>query len=74
MLSPEQFVCGVLPFGATTVICHPHEIAKVAGLAGIKYFLEETEDLPVRFCHGSILCSPLITWKPQILFSTKKVL
>lgn len=44
MLSPRQFVRTVLPHGTTTVICDPHEIANVAGVAGIDYFLEESED------------------------------
>ena len=47
MLSPERFVSAVLPFGTTTVVCDPHEIANVAGLAGISYILDETEGLPV---------------------------
>jgi adenine deaminase len=58
MLSPDQFVYAVLPFGTTTVVCDPHEIANVAGLAGISYILEETKDLPVAVFVMAPSCVP----------------
>ena len=58
MLSPDQFVYAVLPFGTTTVVCDPHEIANVAGLAGIFYILEETRDLPVAVFVMAPSCVP----------------
>jgi adenine deaminase len=58
MLSPEQFVYAVLPFGTTTVVCDPHEIANVAGLAGINYILNETKDLPVTVFVMAPSCVP----------------
>lgn len=45
MLSPAQFVQTVIAHGTTTVVCDPHEIANVAGLAGIEFLLEESEGL-----------------------------
>ncbi len=44
MLSPSEFAKTVLPHGTTTVICDPHEIANVAGIEGINYFLEESRN------------------------------
>lgn len=38
-ITPYEFDRCVLPRGVTTAICDPHEIANVAGLAGIQYFL-----------------------------------
>jgi len=58
MLSPEQFVYAVLPSGTTTVVCDPHEIANVAGLAGINYILNETKDLPVAVFVMAPSCVP----------------
>jgi adenine deaminase len=58
MLSPEQFVYAVLPSGTTTVVCDPHEIANVAGMAGITYMLEETKDLPVTVYVMAPSCVP----------------
>lgn len=41
MLTPEQFSRILLPHGVTTVITDPHEIANVAGTAGLSYMLDE---------------------------------
>jgi len=38
-VTPHEFDRCVTPRGVTTVICDPHEIANVCGLAGIHYFL-----------------------------------
>ena len=47
MVSPSQFAKAVLPRGVTTIIADPHEIANVKGMDGIKYILDESEDLPL---------------------------
>ncbi|WP_333830971.1 adenine deaminase [Pararhodobacter sp.] len=39
-ITPFEFDRCVAPRGVTTAICDPHEIANVAGLAGIGYFLD----------------------------------
>ena len=39
LVTPQEFDRCVCPRGVTTAICDPHEIANVAGLAGIRYFL-----------------------------------
>ena len=39
-ITPFEFDRCVAPRGVTTAICDPHEIANVAGLPGIAYFLE----------------------------------
>ena len=40
LVTPFEFDRCVTPHGVTTAICDPHEIANVAGLVGIGYFLE----------------------------------
>jgi len=40
MVTPYEFDRCVGPRGVTTAICDPHEIANVAGLEGIRYFLD----------------------------------
>lgn len=45
MVSPKEFERAVLPHGTTAVITDPHEIANVAGEAGIQYMMKATEDL-----------------------------
>ena len=47
-LVPARFANIVLPFGTTTVIADPHEIANVLGLEGIRYLLEATRRLPLN--------------------------
>lgn len=45
MVTPGQFSKAILPSGTTSIIADPHEIANVKGLDGIKYILEESENL-----------------------------
>ena len=40
MLSPTQFARAVASRGTTTAIADPHEIANVAGLAGVRYMID----------------------------------
>lgn len=47
-VTPGQFARAVLPRGVTTIIADPHEIANVKGIEGIRYILEESEDLPLE--------------------------
>ncbi|MET3611804.1 adenine deaminase [Rhizobium aquaticum] len=39
LVTPHEFDRCVLPYGVTTVICDPHEIANVLGTEGIEFFL-----------------------------------
>ena len=45
-LVPHEFGRVVLSHGVTTVIADPHEIANVAGLAGIDFMLEDAQYAP----------------------------
>ena len=47
LLRPREFARAVVPRGVTTVITNPHEIANVLGFAGIRFMLEDAEDLPL---------------------------
>ncbi|NBB50209.1 adenine deaminase [Rhizobium sp. CRIBSB] len=44
LVTPHEFDRCVLPYGVTTVICDPHEIANVLGTEGIQFFLESAEE------------------------------
>ncbi len=48
MLSIPEFARNVLPYGTTAVVADPHEIANVLGVAGIRYILESSNDLPLH--------------------------
>ena len=47
MVTPSQFAKAIVPRGTTTIIADPHEIANVKGIDGIKYVLEDSENLPL---------------------------
>lgn len=48
MMIPEEFARAVLPWGTTTVITDPHEIANVMGIEGVKFMLENSRHTPLR--------------------------
>lgn len=58
MLTPYPFARAVLPRGTTTVVCDPHEIANVAGTAGIRYMLDASEGLPLTVYVNLPSCVP----------------
>src|SRR5882724_5558911 len=45
---PAQFAMAVVPRGVTTVIADPHEIANVAGAAGVRFMADTSRRLPLR--------------------------
>ena len=51
MTSPEEFERAVVPHGTIAVITDPHEIANVAGTAGIRFMMQSAQklDLDVYF-------------------------
>ncbi len=58
MVSPPQFARAVVPHGVTTAITDPHEIANVAGAAGIRYMVEASENLPLTIFINLPSCVP----------------
>ena len=61
MLSPIEFAKAVLPWGTTTVFIDPHEIGSVLGIKGIKFFIEQTNDLPLKVFITVPSCVPPVT-------------
>ncbi len=47
MVTPSEFSRLVAPWGVTTVIADPHEIANVAGENGLKFMLEDSKNSPI---------------------------
>lgn len=47
MVTPAEFARAVMPRGTTTIIADPHEIANVKGIAGIKYIIDGSENIPL---------------------------
>lgn len=58
LLSPEGFAEAVVPRGTTAVIADPHEIANVLGLAGVRYMLRASRNLPLDCYFMASSCVP----------------
>ena len=58
LLTPEHFDECILPYGVTTVISDPHEIANVIGAEGIRYFLDSAETLVMDLFVNLSSCVP----------------
>ncbi|HEV7524898.1 MAG TPA: adenine deaminase C-terminal domain-containing protein [Acidimicrobiia bacterium] len=58
MLTPGGYTEAVLPRGTTTVFVDPHELANVAGVAGVRYAVEASRGLPLRFIVQAPSCVP----------------
>lgn len=61
LMVPRQFERSVLPRGTTTVICDPHELANVAGIDGIRYFLEQAQQTAMNLQVMLSSCVPATT-------------
>lgn len=48
MLTVTNFAKAVLPYGTTSVMVDPHEIANVLGLKGVRLMAREAEHLPLK--------------------------
>ena len=57
-ITPHEFDRCVTPRGITTAICDPHEIANVAGLDGIRYFLDAARHLVMDLRVNLSSCVP----------------
>jgi len=58
MLTPGQYASAVGRRGTTTVFCDPHELANVAGVEGVRYCVQASAGLPVRFLFQAPSCVP----------------
>lgn len=60
MLSPGAYAAAVRPHGTTTVFADPHELANAAGLDGVRYALDASRGLPLRFVIQAPSCVPSV--------------
>lgn len=58
MLLPEIFAEEVLPFGTTTLIADPHEIANVSGTEGLDFMLERADKAACNYYFMLPSCVP----------------
>ncbi|MBX9828602.1 MAG: amidohydrolase family protein [Xanthobacteraceae bacterium] len=55
---PHHYAAVVVPQGTTTIFCDPHELANVLGVDGVRYAVEATRGLPLRFIVQASSCVP----------------
>ena len=58
---PPQFAAAVVPRGVTTAVTDPHEIANVAGAAGVRFMADASRGLPLRVVTMAPSCVPATT-------------
>ena len=63
MLIPSKFSDAVLPYGITTVIADPHEIANVSGVSGIKFMIEDSRNSPLDALFMLPSCVPATSFE-----------
>jgi adenine deaminase len=60
MVTVTRFAEAVLPHGTTTAFIDNHEMANVFGLEGMRWFLEEGRDLPLKVFLAVPSCVPAL--------------
>jgi adenine deaminase len=58
MLVPSEFARIASVHGTVAVISDPHEIANVLGVDGIRYMMEDSTAVPMKFYFGAPPCVP----------------
>src|SRR5687768_2636197 len=55
---PGEFAAAIVPRGVTTAVTDPHEIANVAGAAGVRFMVDASRGLPLRVITMAPSCVP----------------
>jgi len=58
MLTPSEFARIAVIHGTVAVVSDPHEIANVLGLEGIKFMVDDSRRVPLKFYFGASSCVP----------------
>ncbi len=58
LVTPASYAAAVLPRGVVGVVTDPHEVANVAGLAGVRWWLEFADHLPFDLWATAPSCVP----------------
>jgi adenine deaminase len=58
MLIPSEFARLAVVHGTVATVSDPHEIANVSGIDGIKYMIENGNQVPFKFYFGAPSCVP----------------
>ena len=57
-MAPADYAAAVVPHGTTTAVWDPHELANVAGIAGVRWAVAASRGLPLRVSVAAPSCVP----------------
>ncbi len=63
LLVPAEFARLAMPHGTIATVSDPHEIANVCGMDGVRYMLDNGEQVPLTFAFGAPSCVPATTFE-----------
>jgi adenine deaminase len=63
MTTPGSFAMTTVSRGTTGVVSDPHEIANVLGIEGVKFMIEDSKMVPMKFWFGAPSCVPATTFE-----------
>ncbi|TWO32690.1 adenine deaminase [Seonamhaeicola sediminis] len=63
MLVPSEFAKIAVKHGTVATVSDPHEIANVCGLDGVKFMIENGNQVPLKFNFGAPSCVPATTFE-----------
>jgi adenine deaminase len=58
MVTPGSFAAVAVSRGTTAVVSDPHEIANVLGIRGVRFMIEDSKRVPLKFYFGAPSCVP----------------
>lgn len=58
MLTPGSFARAAVSRGTVAVISDPHEIANVMGVDGVRFMIDDSKKVPLKFVFGAPSCVP----------------
>jgi adenine deaminase len=58
MVTPGAFSLAAVRHGTVAVVSDPHEIANVMGIEGVRFMIEDSLKVPLRFFFGAPSCVP----------------
>lgn len=58
MLTPSHFAVAVVKHGTVGVISDPHEIGNVLGIEGVRFMMDNADQVPVKIMFGAPSCVP----------------
>lgn len=58
MLIPSEFARLAVVHGTVGSVSDPHEIANVLGVPGVEFMIQNSKQVPFKFCFGAPSCVP----------------